>query len=256
MKRLAYIEMKASRAQVHLDELNREVSIYLRNPYTRTRKDDVKKERHIVRVEATPVPPIIGMLLGEFLYCLRSGLNQAAWHLALPDARQKTPRKIQFPIAESSTVQWFVEALTMFPKNIAREIELLQPYHGSGPPQDHPLWQLNFLSNFDKHKSIPLASTSFPLYIPKNPAVQVEDFEYAIEVSVPLADKKDLDFEPSVPSEIEFGEWNGDTRIPRHRLADIHGFVTCTVIPKLTGLFSDTPDTPLSRADLIGEVYE
>jgi len=92
--------------------------------------------------------------------------------------------------------------------------------------------------------------------MPVNPAAEREDFEYAIEVSVPLIDKKDLDFQSSVPSEIEFGEWNGDTRIPRHRLADIHGFVTCTVIPRLAGLFSDIPETPLSRTDLIREVYE
>jgi len=84
--------------------------------YIRIRRDDVEKGRHIVRVEQTPVPPIIGMLLGEFLYCLRSGLNQAAWHLALPDARQKTPRKIQFPIVESSTVQGFAATLKLFPR--------------------------------------------------------------------------------------------------------------------------------------------
>lgn len=256
MNRLAYVQMKGARAQVHLDALNREIGIYLRKPYTRTRNDDVEKGWHIVRTEQTPVPPFIGMLLGEFLYCLRSGLNQAAWHLALPSARQKTPRKIQFPVAENNALPWFIEALSMFPTDVAREIDLLQPYHGSGSPQDHPLWQLNFLSNFDKHKSIPLASTSFPIFVPVNPAVRVEEFEYAIEVSVPIADKKDLDFEPGVPSEIEFGEWKGDTRIPRHRLADIQSFVTCTVIPKLANFFSDTPDSPLSRADLIGPVYE
>ena len=81
-----------------------------------------------------------------------------------------------------------------------------------------------------------------------------EEFEYAYEVSVPLADKKDLGFEPPIPSEAEFGEWKEDIRIPRDRLADIHGFITCTLIPRLAGFFSDTPDTPLSRADLVGPV--
>jgi hypothetical protein len=35
---------------------------------------------------------------------------------------------------------------------------------------------------------------------------------------------------------------------------DLFGFVTCTVIPKLSGFFSDTPDTLLSRADLARQV--
>ena len=216
MNRLAYIEMKAARAQVHLDELNREIDIYLRNAYCVTRKDDLNRKRHIVRTEQTPLPQIIGMLLGEFLYCLRSGLDQAAWNLALPTAKRDRPRDIQFPIVESSTAKGFAATLKLFPDAVAKIIELLQPYHGSDSPQDHLLRQLNFLSNFDKHKSIPVASTSFPIFMPVNPAAEREDFEYAIEVSVPLMDKKDLDFQPNVPSEIEFGEWKGDTRIPRH----------------------------------------
>jgi len=256
MNRLAYIEMKAARAQVHLDVLNGEINVYLRKPYTRTRKDDLEKKRHIVRTEQTPLPPIIGMLLGEFLYCLRSGLNQAAWHLALPDARLHKARDICFPVVESRTTKGFSATLKLFPDPVAAEIELLQPYHGTGAPQDHPLWQLNFLSNVDKHKMIPLASTSYPVFVPGNPAVEVKEFEYAHEVSVPLSDKADLDFEPSHPSEIEFGEWHSDVRIPSHRLADIHGFITCTVIPKLAGFFSDSPDTPISRADLVGIVLE
>jgi len=257
MNRLACIEMKASRAKVHLDELNREISIYLRKAYTVTRRDDFENMRHICRTEQTPLPPIIGMLLGEFLYCLRSGLDQAAWNLALSAAKKANPRDIFFPIVEDSTTEGFAAILKRFPDPVAAEIRLFQPDYGGGSPQDHALWQLKFLSNLDKHKTIPLASTSFPIFMPVNPAARIDDsFEYAVEVSVPLVDKKDLDFQPSIPSEIEFGEWKGDIRIPRHRLADIYGFITCTVIPKLAGFFSDTPESPLSRADLIGEVYE
>ena len=39
-----------------LDELNREINIYLRKPYTVTRRDDLKNMRHVVRTEQTPVP--------------------------------------------------------------------------------------------------------------------------------------------------------------------------------------------------------
>ena len=235
--------MKTSRAQVHLDGLNREIDIYLQDAYTVTRKDDIENARHICRTEQKPVPPIIGMLLGEFPYCLRSGLDQAAWHLALPAAKRDFPRNIYFPIVEKSKA--FAACRGYFPSDVADEIELLQPYHGSAAAEDHALWQLKFLSNFDKHKVVPFASTSFPIFVPVNPAVAINDFEYAIEVSVPLSDKKDLDFEPQVPPQVEFGDWGGDVRIPRQRLADIHGFIRNTVIAKLARFFSDTPNTPL-----------
>ena len=255
MNPLIYVEMKAARAQVHLNVLNQEVGLYLQDAYTVTRKDDVDNSRHICRTEQKAVPPIIGMVLGEFLYCLRSGLDQAAWNLALPDARRDKPRDIYFPIEDRG--KRLNTLLGYFPDDVAKEIELLQPYHGPGSLQDHALWQLKLLSNLDKHKVIPLASTSFPIYVPKyNPAVLINEFEYAYEVSVPLADKKDLDFQPQVPPEVEFGDWGSDLRIPRHRLADIHGFITCSVIPKLSRFFSDSPDTPLSRADLVGIVLE
>lgn len=255
MNRLVYIEMKIARAQVHLDALNRELAIYLQDVYTVIRKDDIENARHICRTQQNPIPPIIGMLLGEFLYCLRSGLDQAAWQLALPDAKRDFPRDICFPIVEEKSKR-LTTILSYFPDAVAKEIELLQPYHGPGVPQEHPLWQLNLLCNFDKHKVIPLASTSFPIFVPVNPAVLVKDFEDAIEVSVPLSNKKDLDFQPQVSPEVEFGEWLSDIRIPRHRLADVHGFMRCSVVPKLARFFPDSPETPLSRADLVGPVYE
>ncbi len=255
MNRLVYIEMKIARAQVHLDALNRELAIYLQDAYTVIRKDDIENARHICRTQQNPIPPIIGMSLGEFLYCLRSGLDQAAWQLALPDAKRDFPRDICFPIVEEKSKR-LTTILSYFPDAVAKEIELLQPYHGPGVPQEHALWQLNLLCNFDKHKVIPLASTSFPIFVPVNPAVLVKDFEDAIEVSVPLSNKKDLDFQPQVSPEVEFGGWLSDIRIPRHRLADVHGFMRCSVVPKLARFFPDSPETPLSRADLVGPVYE
>jgi len=65
------------------------------------------------------------------------------------------PSDVQFPIVESSTTKGFSDTLKLFPDPVATQIELLQPYHESGAPQDHALWQLNFLSNFYKHKVDP-----------------------------------------------------------------------------------------------------
>ncbi len=66
------------------------------------------------------------MLLGEFLYCLRSGLDQAAWQLALPAAKRDFPRDIYFPIVEKRG-KGLNTVLGYFSNAVAKEIELLQP---------------------------------------------------------------------------------------------------------------------------------
>ncbi len=88
---VAYLVMKADRAQLHLDALNREIDRFLEEPYIVIRKDDVEKGRHTRRTEMKGNDPVMAMLLGEFLYCLRSGLDQMAWQLSTPDARQNKP---------------------------------------------------------------------------------------------------------------------------------------------------------------------
>jgi hypothetical protein len=245
ISRLAYLIMKTERAKMHLDSLNRELAIFSKEPYTVITKEDTQNSRYIRRTQFKSIDPIIGMLCGEFLYCLRSGLDQLAWQIALPSARRDCPNLVCFPIYESITGgqdrRNFAKAMAWFPENVATEIRALQPHNGPGPVQDHPLWQLNKLCNIDKHCVIPINSRSANIFIPCNPAVCVShlDSEDAIEVSVPLCDKSQLDFEPDFVFPIEFGEWNSDLRIPREKLSEIQSFIECTVIPKFSKLASD-----------------
>jgi hypothetical protein len=106
---------------------------------------------------------------------------------------------------------------------------------------------LNTLCNIDKHCVIPINSRTIPVFVPNNPAVLIQHFdsEDVIEVSVPLRDKHQLDFEPDPVFPIEFGEWDSDIRIAHHRLADIHGFIECTVIPKFRKFGLERPEAPL-----------
>jgi hypothetical protein len=135
---LDYPVMKTEREKKHLDSLNRELDGFLSKPDAIVRKYYEKDSCYICRTEFAGIPMIIGMLLGEFLYCMRSGLDQMAWHLALPTARsnEKSARKVCFPIFDSvsdakSRENWDA-VIRLFPADVANVIQELQPYNGLG----------------------------------------------------------------------------------------------------------------------------
>jgi len=238
-----YLVEKAERAKLHLDAFNGYVSAYMKEPYTVVTKHDTENRRYIKRFELKGFDSVLGMELGEFLYCLRSGLDQMAWQMALPDARRNFERDIFFPIPEDLSKanprsrdrrRSYANALRRFPHDVRRQINAVQPHKGTDAPESHPLWQLNKLCNLDKHKLIPIHSSGINLFAPEIPGVKVNHFdqENAIEVSVPEEYKHHLDLKPTLPDPIEIGEWNSDWRLPLYRLSDIHGFITCTVIPR------------------------
>jgi hypothetical protein len=238
MNLLSYIEMKTERAKTHLDAFNAGVDEFLPKANTVTTKEDIKNSCCIRRTEFNAMPSFIGMELGEFLYCLRSGLDQLAWQLALPIARKDRPIDICFPVFErvinSQERRNFRKIVELFPDPVFKEIDAVQPYKGPDAAQTHPLWQLNKLCNIDKHWIIPFNSRGKRIFIPDNPAhvVRPLNSEDAIEVSIPLSDKAQFELDPHFPAKIELGEWDTDLAIPHSRLADIYGFVVCTVIPR------------------------
>jgi hypothetical protein len=260
---MAYLVMKAERAKLHLGELNRELDAFAKEPFTVITKEDTENSRYIRRTQFKAMDPIIGMLLGEFLYNLRSGLDQLAWQIATPGARKDFPTVLSFPIFEkasnSEERRNYKKALNWFPADAQVEIDAVQPYKQPDAVKDHPLWLLNKLCNIDKHSVIPINSRSVNVFVPHNPAVKVDHFDYqdAIEVSVPLADKAQLDFEPDHAFPIEFGEWDSDLIVPRHKLADILGFIECTIIPTFRKFASDRAvATPPMRVGVVKTVYK
>lgn len=256
LKGAAYLVLKAERAKTHLDALNRELDLFLKEPYTITRKDDLQNGRHIRRQQMKPGNTILVMLLGEFLYSLRCGLDQMAWQFSLADARKRWARSICFPIyddlATGDARRNYAKVIKCFPDPIAREIDALQPFKTPGSAQEHPLWQLNQLCNLDKHCIGPFHSRTMSVIVPHNPAVLVQQFEseQAIEVSVPLKDKHQLDLEPETTCKIEFGDWEANWSVSRQRLTDIHNFITSKVIPKFIEFkLSALPTTRLRMGD-------
>jgi hypothetical protein len=252
-----YLVEKAERAKLHLDALNGYVSAYMKEPYTVITRHDAVDQRYIKRFQLKPFNSVLGMELGEFLYCLRSGLDQMAWQMALPIARRDFERDIYFPIPEDLSKgdrssrhrrRSYAKALKRFPHDVRRQINAVQPHQGADPAETHPLWQLNKLCNLDKHKFFPIHSREINPFYPNVPGVNVEHFdgEDAIEVSVPEEYKDHLDLKATLPGPIEIGEWNSDWRLPLCRLSDIHSFITGTVIPRFVPFhLADVPTEPL-----------
>jgi len=226
--------MKTDRAKFHLDAFNRLLDEFLPKANTVTTKDNVETARCVRRTQFHPWPPDIGMELGEFVYSLRSGLEQLAWNLALPESRVQFAKDVCFPIIEGANSEArrnLKKALALFPADVAKEIDAVQPYKGPGSPQDHPLWQLQKLSNLDKHCLIPVHSRTKTIYVPPYGLYTALPEEDAVEVSVSLINKHYFDLDPDAPAEVEIGEWETDWFIPRYRLSDIYGFIAYTVIP-------------------------
>lgn len=246
-----YLVTKTQRATTHLEAFKAHVATYMKEPYTVVSRYDDGNRRLIKRFQLKSFEPVLGMELGEFLYCLRSGLDQMAWQLAKPESRRDFPRDIYFPIYENLTgdrKRNYARALTLFPAEVATEIDMVQPHKGPNPPEDHPLSQLNKLCNLDKHALIPVHSRGINLFVPSVPGIEVQnlDQEDAIEVSLPEEYKSELDLRPTSPDDIELGEWNSDWRVPLHRLTDIQSFITCTVIPRFEHFnLADVPAEPL-----------
>ena len=60
-----------------------------------------------------------------------------------------------------------------------------------------------------------------------------------------------------IDSAEEFGEWDPDLIVPRHKLADILGFIECTIIPTFRKFASDRAvATPPMRVGVVKTVYK
>jgi Tfp pilus assembly protein PilF len=119
---------------------------------------DAGSGAHLVYVEGRPPPLYLGLILGETIHDLRSGLDQLAWQLALQQtnpsvlARRSVTNAIQFPISRSEESFRNHPAIQYIDAEAVRLLEICQPYHNIGTPLVNPLALVQELSNTDKHQ--------------------------------------------------------------------------------------------------------
>jgi hypothetical protein len=111
--------------------------------------------------------PEFGALIGDCVHCLRSALDQLAYQLALSHTDplpESWAKSSAFPIFETGPLfrgekkgrRGAAHKMRGMSPSTRRTIERLQPYHRKTNPLLHALWQLEELSNLDKHRLLPL----------------------------------------------------------------------------------------------------
>ncbi len=241
---LTYAQMKLGWAHKRLNELEVAVAEFRKDAYTITQYDDLEESWHHTYIEQKNTPDPIGMLVGEFAYALRSGLDQLAWQLALittdkPGGQTCFPIESECPLPSNKSYARKVENI---PPLALKVIESLQPYTDWPRRKEHPLWQLNRLCNLDKHQVVAVAH--IPFRVDTTPVIALfrPYFKNGVLVSIPLADKDSLQLKIEVP-DIPFGEpidttdGVSDFEITLDGLSKICDFVRNDVVPKFESFF-------------------
>lgn len=171
--RLAGIEAKVGRAQMHLEEFKRLSRGYADSrPYAIREEDNLNHEGFMQRsyfidhVQAMPTG--LPLVMGDCVQNLRAALDHLAWQLVLAAGNTPTDRTA-FPIFDSrfnekgNPRNLFI-ARGVGPKALAI-IESSQPYHRGNDPERHPLSILHDLSNIDKHRTVLLVVGAYDSYV-------------------------------------------------------------------------------------------
>jgi len=247
---LLYVNLKADWANKRLKQLHAVRKRWMNSKAHTVREyDDFEHGVHVFQFEVARAPNCLPLLIGDFVSCLRSSLDQLAWSVANLPCNQALPfderaaRKISFPICKQDCRK-YRDLLELFPSTATKIIDDLQPYKRERTPEEHPLWQLNELWNIDKHKIIPVNSVAFePSFsIPKTEWESfIEILGDGLKVNFPTAffNERDVYLKPEIAMQIVLGrEMDPSFEVWFDRLTEINDFVRNDVIPKFMGLFS------------------
>jgi hypothetical protein len=163
MASLDSIRQKIDHAKTHLDLVKAEVKRYMdanQSEFVPNASSTPDQPTFTVKPKS-PIPEIIGLIVGDCLQNLRTSLDYLVWELVL--AAGNTPNKENmFPVAFK--LKSFQDAVSagrlqgVNPAAIAL-IESIQPYH-DGQPDATSIAVLNELTNINKHRRLLLTDFS------------------------------------------------------------------------------------------------
>jgi len=231
--------MKIGRAYKHVKEFDSLVVAHCTraDPFITTGREDVTNGRITVRIEFAKLKGDILLSLGDFVYNLRSGLDQLAWQLCL--AGGGTPgRDTMFPIFEDEVKSepQFRKRVEGMPPDAVASIRELQPYKRGADYKKHPLWQLNALGNIDKHRLPAGRSTDTSFYIEPTGYTKT-DFDNGMELSWPISAKDKLKLEGKTPilmfgDPIDSPSSSDHLELTREEIVEIYRYVREDVAPQ------------------------
>jgi hypothetical protein len=247
-------QRRLDRALHHLKDLEAEVRAWEEECSYRTGTEpdaDSRKKRFWVEIVDAPPTDGLGLIVGDCLHSLRAALDNLAFDLATAHfgrrLSSKLAEKSMFPIFATKDMRKFQDALGGVAPSAQAKIEWLQPYHRGQWFRNDPLWQLNKLSNIDKHR-LPhpaIFATAAVSYVASVDAAtdEIEPIFGAIKDRAPIARYPALDssgaemeveFTPALS--IGFGHTAPKqiygVSVPQ-RLREIHHYITRQVLPPL-----------------------
>ncbi len=236
---------KIERARKHLNDLTVALNKWLKDHLHSTKLDpDPNDPTHLFvksGIDPIPVDPF-SLMIGDVVQNLRNSLDHLVFALAKVYTckfPEEIARKTQFPIIGDETSKGEVgSGSNMFRDNAVQmlqaldpkakeEIERLQPYQRGMNFRSHPLWQLNELSNIDKHRMLHITAWNFTaLAIPATMCVPPKQWREGGKLEV-----------------FGLGAVEGETvlaRIPRGMLVPDHEMNT-NIVPIFEIAFKDEP---------------
>jgi hypothetical protein len=154
---------KLERADEHLEALDAEIADFLDgNPHSVIYEVDPQTGQKVARFKVHRDLPARrwGLMFGDCVHNMRSGLDHLAWALSRPEP----PDRTEFPIFherekfESTSPRGGLYKIRGIKDPKARAIiEAVQPCYSDRPTKtSHHLWSLQELSNIDKHQVLHL----------------------------------------------------------------------------------------------------
>jgi hypothetical protein len=149
------IDQKVARAKGHRDYLARRVALFQQRPAHRVvTTAEADGLEHVVRIHRLrPVPPEWAVILAEFLYDLRSALDNLMWALVLANGEQPG-RYTYFPVLREENDKSFTRMTAGASAEVISVVRSVQPYlRGDGARLDS-LFLLHELNRLDKHRAL------------------------------------------------------------------------------------------------------
>jgi hypothetical protein len=157
------VSAKLGRANKHLDELDRLTQRFIATePCIAVVEDDVQAAERRLRVQVREWPDSahLGVVIGDVLHNLRSGLDHLAWIAGGdPPPNEKTSA---FPIFKNKG-RFQRDGLPLIrgaKQDVQRLIEDEQPWKDGDTADAHPFWRLRVLSNQDKHRLLAVVASA------------------------------------------------------------------------------------------------
>lgn len=199
---------RIDRAHAHRAELGRTWNSYLEDePFDFGLKVDDEGNAELWAEVVHAAPRECGVIVGEWLYNLRTALDYALYGLAIADSGQVPPPsadKIQFPICMSADQFRRQEyRLADLTEEHRLRLDEVQPYRSPAGPRAHPLFWLNELARLDRHRAISVVGAAVAeanpvVHAPNSTAVFFEDVDPRVylEESAVLARFKVTPYRP------------------------------------------------------------